>query len=124
MDKYSEKLLGYFHHTTFQGRLDSDASNVFMAKVGGVQNQEVLQLFLQMDGSNVVDARFLAMGSVAIIGGAQWLCGFVIGKSKEQLSKLTVADVLQALELTAVRVHIAQLLLAALVQCLQADNDA
>src|SRR3990167_6815135 len=118
MLRYSEQLLHYFHHTTHQGELVMSLPGVMMAKVGSSDNQECLQLMLQIENGVIVQARFLAIGSVAIIGGAQWLCDFLLYKrSDEVYASLTIDSILQSLQLPSVKVHVAQLLLSAVKQC-------
>ena len=116
--RYSENLLNYFHNTEHQGKLDVSLPNVFVADVGSTHNQELLQLFLQIENNTIVAARFLAMGSVAIIAGSEWLCEFVLQKSVDEVLALTAQEVLRLLCLSSVKIHVAQLLVAALKQCM------
>ena len=124
MEKYSEKLLNHFHYTSHQGRLDLALPDVFTSKAGSIDNQDVLQLFLQINNNLIVQARFLAIGSVAVIGGAQWLCEFIEGKTIANAKHLSIHEILKSLALPSVKIHVAQLLLAALTQCLEADHHA
>lgn len=118
MQKYSPLVLRYFHHTPHQGRLDTLEPNVVSASVGLDENQDVLALFLLIEQGCVIDAKFLAQGSVAIIAGGEWLCDYVVGKNCNDLESLTVGYILEQLALPRVKVHVASLLCNALTQCM------
>lgn len=118
MQQYSDFLLQHFYHTSHQGRLDTNALDVYTATVGTPDNQDVLQLFVQIIDDKIKSATFLAKGSVAIIAGGQWLCDYIAQKNVSDLKQMTVEMILKNLGLPAVKVHVAGLLVQALQKCM------
>ncbi len=103
--------------------MDAELSDVVAAHVGSIDNQDVLQLFLQIENNVIVQAHFLAIGSVAMIGGGEWLCAFLEKKTFDDIKKLTVDIVLESLALPPVKIHVAQLLVSAVNQCMDAKEN-
>lgn len=118
MQPYSEFLLQFFHHTSHQGRLDISLSNVYTTTVGTPGNQDLLQLFLQISNGVIVQASFLAAGSVAMIAGSEWLCDYMAQKKVSEIKQLTLEAILKTLTLPDTKVHIANLLYQAVNNCM------
>jgi NifU-like protein involved in Fe-S cluster formation len=110
--KYSSQLLHYFHHREHAGCLDSRDAGVYHAQVGSVENREVLSLWVHYQ-SRIEEARFQAAGSVPLIAGGEWLCGWLEHKTPDDLSQLTPESILKALDLTALHIHTAHLIFLA-----------
>jgi NifU-like protein involved in Fe-S cluster formation len=116
---YSQQLLHYFHHTPHAGTLDRNQPNIYHAEVGCIENSDLLELYLYIDHEKILQARFKAHGSPALIATAEYLCEYLEGKSKIVAQQLQHQDLLNALELSTLHVHIAALTLSALSQCLK-----
>lgn len=113
MQKYNHTVLQLFHHTQHHGRLDESLQQVYVAQAGSANNEEALKLFLHIENDCIVQARFLAKGCVALIAGSEWLCQHVNGKALHEVAALSATQILEALKLTTLKAHVAQLIFAA-----------
>lgn len=119
MLQYDNDLLTFFRHTVHQGELENNMPGNCVATVGADDNQDILKLSLQLDDNKIIKARFLAKGSVAIIGGAEWLCQYLEGKNRvDVMESLNAEMVLNTLQLPKVKIHIAYLLCRAVRECM------
>jgi NifU-like protein involved in Fe-S cluster formation len=116
--KYSTELLHYFDHTEHAGTI-TKADNVTIVTQGLSDNQEVIELSLQWNHNTISQARFRAYGTPALIAAAQWLCQWLEGKSLSDAIRLDRSQILHALLLSPVQVHVAQLLCSAVTSCLK-----
>ena len=116
---YSEKLMQYFKNTPNCGVLDLSEPGVVMAKVGNPHNGDMLELYIQRSDSIIAKARFKALGSAATVAGAQFICQWLEKNSIKDAGALTNQDILGALDLPSVKIHIASLLNSAVKHCLR-----
>ena len=114
--KYSQNLLDYFHHRDHAGEMDCIDPEVRLIEVGQAQNGEVLHLYVRCQHHLIVAASFKAAGSVALLAAAEFLCGWLEGKTYSDLDALTHQVILHALGLTDLSMHIAHLLMMAVNQ--------
>lgn len=114
--KYSAQLQHYFHHRDHGGRLDPGIT-VRSAQAGNIENREVLVLFVEYH-EYIVRARFQASGSIALIAGGEFICGWLENKTWQDLSSLTPELILEALALRKIDIHIANLIVTAVKKLL------
>ena len=114
--KYPSQLQHYFHHRDHGGRLDPGIA-VRSAQVGNIENGEVLVLFVKYH-EYIVQARFQASGSIALIAGGEFICGWLENKTWQDLSRLTPELILEALALTKTDIHVANLIVMAVKKLL------
>jgi len=109
MNNYSLEVLKYFDDPCHAGVLD-DASSVYVAKYGLLDNQEVLELSVQVERGVIVLAKFRVYGTPVLIAIGQWLCDRIIGTSISYCinHQLKAPDVLSALSLPKTKQHLAQ----------------
>jgi|GEM_PF-5155324 len=119
--KFSEQLLHYFHHRLHAGALDSAIPSVRSVQVGRPENREVLLLMIDYR-DRIQTARFKAAGSVALIAGAEFICGWLEQKSWPDLQSITPEFILKSLGLTPLHTHIANLIVLAVQQLPMARN--
>lgn len=113
MKNYPEKLQHYFHHRVHAGDLSHHATHNYQVQVNGTENFEVLQLSIAY-GDCIVEAKFKASGSVALIAGGEFICQWLENKTWEDFSILTPQFILQELGLNQLSVHIAQMIIQAI----------
>ena len=75
--RYTPLLLDCFAQPKHAGQLTDD--NTRRSVQGVVANGDVLCLTAHIEGETIVDIKFLASGSVAIIAGGEWICRELIG---------------------------------------------
>ncbi len=109
--KYSSQLQHYFHNRHHGGRLEP-AITVRSAQAGNAENREVLVLFVEYH-DHIVQARFQASGSIALIAGGEFICEWLENKTWQDLSRLTPELILEALALTKMDIHVANLIIMA-----------
>lgn len=115
---YSDFLLQHFYKTPHQGVLDDTHDDVFVSEVGAQANEEVLRLSVRIQDGQVVEARFLATGSVGLIAGAEFFCDFIEGKMLSSLRELSVSQIQSQLQLPNEKRHSVHLLIIAMNDCL------
>ncbi len=115
--QYSEKTLAYFYHCQHAGKLPA-AENVRVGKSGSMKNGDVVHFYLQLSGESIQAARFLVYGGVATIACAEYIAGFIEGKSMQQARALTPGQVLTELQLPSIKIHSPAICLEALVLAL------
>lgn len=109
---YSDKLLHYFHHPRHAGEF---AGAMLFSEVGSVEGDQ-LKLFVQREGDRIIRAGFLAYGSPVILAAGEYICEWLEGCSYDEISRLTEQDVLEALTLPSLKIHIAALVVSAVKQ--------
>ncbi len=116
--KYSEALIYYFHHREHAGRLEQTIASVRHAQIGNAENQEVLALYVDYQ-DQIVEAKFQATGSVVLIAGGEYICRWLEKKTWADLTKLTPEIILQGLGLTAINIHVANIIIMAIQKLLE-----
>ena len=114
--KYSEQVLTYFYNTNHAGLLDVNDPAVLFSKVGSADNGDLLELYVQCRRNVVMKASFRAYGSVAMIAAGEFICRWLQGKKLDEMVSLTHDKVLQALDLSIIKIHIATLVCSAIMK--------
>ncbi len=114
--KYPAPLLHYFHHRQHAGQLDTTNPYVQYVRVGHPQNEEVIDLYVHFHQNRVKIAKFQAASSVTLIAAAEFICGWLEGKSHQEIALLNPQLILQELGLTDLNIHIANLMMMAVRQ--------
>jgi nitrogen fixation NifU-like protein len=120
--RYSKKLLNYFHNTEHAGVLSIAEKDIFTAKIGHAENLEMLELYFKILNQKVVQARFKACGSPALIAAVEYICGWVEGKTLDEIKKLQHQDILTELGLTSLHLHTAAFILSAVFKIVQSEK--
>jgi NifU-like protein involved in Fe-S cluster formation len=108
--KYSAKLLDYFYHRQHAGSLNCVTPNIYQAGAGNADKKEWLEIWVEYRQC-VVQTRFKATGSVALIAGGEFICRWLETKTWQDLNDLTPETILDGMELSALHIHIAHLIL-------------
>lgn len=85
----------------------SNCLNVRLESAGAA---EVLELYVQFEQDKIHAAKFKAYGSVALLAGADFVCDWLIGKTREQALTITPQMILAQLDLADFKLHTASLL--------------
>jgi nitrogen fixation NifU-like protein len=92
---YSELLLDHFRNPRNAGELDAPAVRV---EVANPACGDVLRLSARVEDGRIVEARFKARGCTASIAAGSALAECVVGRSVDELTRLTPLDIEQALD--------------------------
>ncbi|MGG4604125.1 iron-sulfur cluster assembly scaffold protein [Paenalcaligenes sp. Me131] len=104
--RYNAQVESYFKQPEHAGVLAITAAKTGSALAGSVQEGAAIRLSLGLDENGVIQqARFQAYGCGVTIAAAEYACRWAEGKRVEQLASLTSAELMQALDLPAVKLH-------------------
>jgi len=92
---HSERLLDHFRNPRNAGELGPPAIQV---DVSNPACGDMLRLFARFENDHVAEARFQTRGCTASIAAASALTEWMIGKSLEELKRLTPAVIEEALD--------------------------
>ena len=109
MMTYNEKIIHYFENSNHSGEFADNLTNIYTGKAGDERNGDVVQIQLQIEDNKIIDAKFKAYGTVITIAAAAWLTEFVIGKTLKQAHEITLELIINALEISKLRIHSALL---------------
>lgn len=110
--RYSEKTLHYFYQRQHAGVLQG--ADVICARYDNQQQDEVFALYFQIKNNKIVNARFQAAGSAALLAALEFVCEYAQGKMFAELLALKPKDLLNSLELSDFKLHTANLICRAL----------
>lgn len=104
--RYNAQVESYFKAPEHAGVLTVATGKAASALAGSVQEGAALRLSLHMNDSGVIQqARFQAYGCGVTIAAAEYACRWAEGKQPAQLAALTSSELMQALDLPAVKLH-------------------
>lgn len=92
---YNEKVLENFRNPQNVGEIP-DADGV--GTVGNASCGDIMQIFLKIENGIVVDAKFKTFGCGAAVATSSMATQMIIGKSIEEVEKVTNRAVVEALE--------------------------
>lgn len=104
---YSEAVWRLFQQTPRAGVLVGEG--VLATQVTAPASQSVLELQLRLDGGQVGEARFRALGCPTTIAVGAWLAEQAGGKPLAEFGRIGSAQIRQALDIPEDRIHCALL---------------
>src|SRR3990167_2673747 len=102
--RHSELLLKYFRNPDHAGTLDINLPDIFSATLCSADQSEIIELYFEIKENKILQAKFKATGSVAIIAGAEFLCEYVTNKNTAEINQLTEDTILKKLALTPLKI--------------------
>ena len=106
---YGSKIQDHYLHPRNVGSLDAADKHVGTAMVGTPELGAVLKLQLHIENARIACARFKAFGCGATIAAGSWATEWLEGKALEEAENLQGQDLVQGLELPALKTHCALL---------------
>ena len=95
MWKYSEKVTEHYRHPKNVGEIkDADA----VGEAGSLTCGDSLKLYLKIKDGIVTDAKFQTFGCGSAVASSSILTEMIIGKTLEEASKITNADIVHELD--------------------------
>ena len=95
MWKYSDKVMDHYRNPRNVGKLD-DADVI--GEAGSLACGDTLKLYLKIKDGIVTDAKFQTFGCGSAVASSSILTEMVIGKSLEEVRKITNADIARELD--------------------------
>lgn len=118
MIQYSEKVWENFCSHDYVGELDSSDKSVSFGRAGSFGSGDVVQFYIRVDDDKkIVDVKFKAHGSCAIIAVANYLANEILHTTLSDAKKINWEDVSQDLSLPDVRRHSVLLVIDAISRC-------
>ena len=102
---FSEKMMDHCQHPRNVGKLDENDKNVGTGLVGSPVCGDMLQFWLRIENNIVVDAKFKTFGCGGAISSSSLMTEKIIGKSVEDALKITNKELVEELQLPALKVH-------------------
>ena len=103
---YSEKLIDHYEHPRNVGTLDKDAQDVGTGMVGAPACGDVMRLQIRVNDEGVIeDAKFKTYGCGSAIASSSLVTEWVKGKTLDEASALTNAQIAEELALPPVKIH-------------------
>ncbi len=103
---YSEKLIDHYENPRNVGQLDQKATDVGTGMVGAPACGDVMRLQIKVNPEGIIeDAKFKTYGCGSAIASSSLVTEWVKGKSIEEASALTNAEIAQELALPPVKIH-------------------
>jgi len=122
MKGYPQQLLQYFYHLEHAGELT--AAPIYVMEQGTVEQGDIVRFYVKLENQRIIQARFKAYGSVAIIAGGEYVCRWLEGKNIQEAAEIQASQILTALGLSSLKNHTAVLLtqcVGKLIQRMYAD---
>ena len=106
---YGKKVLDHYENPRNVGVLDKDASNVGTGMVGAPACGDVLRLQIKCEPRNnshvISDVKFKTYGCGSAIASSSELVDMLKGKTLEEAKEIKNQDIVDALELPAIKIH-------------------
>lgn len=103
---YSEKLIDHYEHPRNVGSLDKDAQDVGTGMVGAPACGDVMRLQIRVNDDGIIeDAKFKTYGCGSAIASSSLVTEWVKGKTLDEASALTNAQIAEELALPPVKIH-------------------
>lgn len=103
---YSEKVIDHYEHPRNVGSLDKNAQDVGTGMVGAPACGDVMRLQIKVNDEGVIeDAKFKTYGCGSAIASSSLVTEWVKGKTLDEASAITNAEIADELALPPVKIH-------------------
>ena len=103
---YSDKVLDHYENPRNVGSFDKNDPNVGTGMVGAPACGDVMKLQIKVsDGGKIEDAKFKTYGCGSAIASSSELVDMLKGKTLEEAKEIKNQDIVDALELPAIKIH-------------------
>lgn len=103
---YSEKVIDHYENPRNVGSLDQQDKDVGTGMVGAPACGDVMRLQIRVNDDGVIeDAKFKTYGCGSAIASSSLVTEWVKGKTLDEASALTNAEIAQELALPPVKIH-------------------
>ena len=106
---YGKKVLDHYENPRNVGVLDKDATNVGTGMVGAPACGDVMRLQIKCEPRNnshvISDVKFKTYGCGSAIASSSELVDMLKGKTLEEAKEIKNQEIVDALELPAIKIH-------------------
>lgn len=103
---YSEKLMDHYEHPRNVGTLDAEDDSVGTGMVGAPACGDVMRLQIKVSDEGVIEeAKFKTYGCGSAIASSSLVTELVKGKTLEEATQLSNAQIAEELALPPVKIH-------------------
>jgi len=102
---YSDKVLDHYNNPRNVGSLDKEDQNVGTGIVGAPECGDVMKLQIQVEGDQIVDAKFKTYGCGSAIASSSLATEWLKGKSVDEAMEIKNTDIVEELQLPPVKIH-------------------
>lgn len=103
---YSEKVIDHYEHPRNVGTLDKNDQDVGTGMVGAPACGDVMRLQIKVSDAGVIeDAKFKTYGCGSAIASSSLVTEWVKGKTLDEASRITNAEIADELALPPVKIH-------------------
>lgn len=103
---YSEKVIDHYEHPRNVGTLDKNDQDVGTGMVGAPACGDVMRLQIKVSDDGVIeDAKFKTYGCGSAIASSSLVTEWVKGKTLDEASRITNAEIADELALPPVKIH-------------------
>lgn len=103
---YSEKVIDHYEHPRNVGTLDKNDQDVGTGMVGAPACGDVMRLQIKVSEAGVIeDAKFKTYGCGSAIASSSLVTEWVKGKTLDEASRITNAEIADELALPPVKIH-------------------
>ena len=100
---YSKDVMKHFQNPKFVGEI-KNADGI--GEVGNIKCGDIMKVFIKVKNNKIADIKFKTYGCVAAIASSDALCEMAKGKTIEEASKITDAQIVKHLgELPPIKLH-------------------
>lgn len=101
--QYSKKVMEIFKKPKHVGVIKNPDG---YGKVGNIGCGDIMEVFIKIKGSKIIDAKFRTYGCLAAIAASDALCELIKGKTVEEASKITNKDIVDYLQgMPFIKIH-------------------
>ena len=102
---YGKQIWDRFTNPNHVGELDESSIDVGVGLVGSPACGDVLQFFIQVQNSLIINAMFKTFGCGSAIASSDYLAELVINKTLEQALKIRNIEIANKLQLPKIKTH-------------------
>jgi len=99
---YTDKVLEHFRNPHNMGKIENPDG---VGKVGNPVCGDVMQIFIKVKDSRIIDAKFKTFGCGSAIASSSLATEWVKGKSLDEAQSIKNTDIVEELSLPPVKIH-------------------
>ena len=108
--RYSKEVFYYFFETFHAGKLDEKHPHIRYGEIGTEVKGYLLRLYLRFQNDIIIEARFQAYSSVAVIAACEYICRWAEDKTLYEANQLNRDQIQAALNLSSLEFHVVLLI--------------
>ena len=117
--RYNRKIMHYFtSKKSFIGSLE-DSADIGIGEVGALACGDILKIFLKIINNIIVDVKVMVFGCVSAFASSTYMAEILLNKSIYDAMKITNQQIVDELQLPAIKIHCSVLAQEALYKAIE-----